>query len=914
MNIKDSYLHGGTHVVKDIQFSNPADGTNAGRLVATITWAQEGSTDTVIPITIGLSSFGPQIKNTVLAAPSSQNDVPSFRYLVAADIPSLNASKITDGEFDAARLPLATDSAKGAVILGVAQDSTTDISGKQYWVKMNGNGKIYVDVPWENNTHYTAVPILGASTDKVNATTTNNATFLNIIENSAKSGGVQITGAGGTTVSAINGKLTITSTTYKLKLNNSDKGTTGGTDLGTFYAPTSTGTGFLKGTAGDNGAITWSWDNSTYLTSHYTAVPVLGGSGATANATSDTTNPYLGIVENSTQSGQIQISGSGGTTVKAKNGIVTISSTSVYDKAFSIKSRIGDTTTILSDFTGNQSSNDDFTLIQGDNITFTNNTTYRTLTIAGTPNTTYKLYINTAANTTNATTLLNGTSTTTGYIVTNSAYNASSNKIATMTDVTNATASMFQFQNSISELPTGTVKVGYSYRVSEAFTLAAANSVSGVAETLEPGDLLVCTDATTPKYLVLNTNWSISVPSTNTLSTSATTLATVGGQDIKATLPTGGKDTFGVVKTSSTVTSTSGLTAAPIINGIVYYKDTTYSHYNLAFKQGDTVVDTYKPSTSPSKTLLAGANITLSAASNVITIAATDTTYDIATNSVAGLVKVGDTLTDVTGYIAVKIKDGVIYYHDTTYSFSNLQFQQTSGTNLMTYNSQATRTILAGSNITFSHASNVLTIAAKDEMVKFSATAASTDYYLAFKAANTTTTSQQLYYNSGVKVNGTTITATLSGNASTASNLNKTNVRGYLYQSADPTTSATGVGSVNAEAKIGIPYIGYSGSANTYGLYEDLFYLSSTTKYIGDDVKSIKFTNVKTHNSTTDDWNGSTTSGTSIGGATTYTAGTGINISNDGVISTTTKEWFGTEAQFNAIPSLDSNTIYYITE
>jgi len=39
MNIKDSYLHGGTHVVKDIQFSNPADGTNAGKLVATITWA-----------------------------------------------------------------------------------------------------------------------------------------------------------------------------------------------------------------------------------------------------------------------------------------------------------------------------------------------------------------------------------------------------------------------------------------------------------------------------------------------------------------------------------------------------------------------------------------------------------------------------------------------------------------------------------------------------------------------------------------------------------------------------------------------------------------------------------------------------------------------------------------------------------
>lgn len=41
---------------------------------------------------------------------------------------------------------------------------------------------------------------------------------------------------------------------------------------------------------------------------------------------------------------------------------------------------------------------------------------------------------------------------------------------------------------------------------------------------------------------------------------------------------TAAKDTLGVVKTSSTVTSTSGLTASPIINGIVYYKNTTYSN------------------------------------------------------------------------------------------------------------------------------------------------------------------------------------------------------------------------------------------------------------------------------------------------------------------------------------------------
>lgn len=43
----------------------------------------------------------------------------------------------------------------------------------------------------------------------------------------------------------------------------------------------------------------------------------------------------------------------------------------------------------------------------------------------------------------------------------------------------------------------------------------------------------------------------------------------------KYTLPTAGS-ALGGVKTTSTVTSTSGLTAVPIISGVPYYKDTTY--------------------------------------------------------------------------------------------------------------------------------------------------------------------------------------------------------------------------------------------------------------------------------------------------------------------------------------------------
>jgi hypothetical protein len=49
-----------------------------------------------------------------------------------------------------------------------------------------------------------------------------------------------------------------------------------------------------------------------------------------------------------------------------------------------------------------------------------------------------------------------------------------------------------------------------------------------------------------------------------------------------------------------------------------------------------------------------------------------DYTLPAATSSALGGVKVGTTLENEAGYTAVHIKDDVIYYHDTTYSFSNL--------------------------------------------------------------------------------------------------------------------------------------------------------------------------------------------------------------------------------------------------
>lgn len=67
--------------------------------------------------------------------------------------------------------------------------------------------------------------------------------------------------------------------------------------------------------------------DAVFTDTHYTTHLYVGNTGATSNATSNTDNPYLSICDNSTNRDNIQIVGGGSTTVKAKDGIITISST-----------------------------------------------------------------------------------------------------------------------------------------------------------------------------------------------------------------------------------------------------------------------------------------------------------------------------------------------------------------------------------------------------------------------------------------------------------------------------------------------------------------------------------------------------------------------------------------------------------
>lgn len=125
-----------------------------------------------------------------------------------------------------------------------------------------------------------------------------------------------------------------------------------------------------------------------------------------------------------------------------------------------------------------------------------------------------------------------------------------------------------------------------------------------------------------------NTTYSAATTSTAGLMSAAdkTKLDGIATGANKYTLPTA-SSTLGGVKTTSTVTSTSGLTACPIISGVVYYKDTntTYTH----------------PTTSGNKHIPSGGSsgqiLRWSADGTAVWGADNNTTYSAATTSANGL-------------------------------------------------------------------------------------------------------------------------------------------------------------------------------------------------------------------------------------------------------------------------------------
>ena len=322
------------------------------------------------------------------------------------------------------------------------------------------------------------------------------------------------------------------------------------------------------------GAVSGSANAATVTLSH--ADPT-ANADATLTSTASSTGNYALNTEYSVVTGvslqrdaKGHVTGITTTNQKVKD---TNNTYTVNNGTYSIKSLVGSTTTTLSDFTANQSGADDFTLVQGSNITFTNDTTNRKLTIAGTPDTKVTSVGNHYTPATNNDSSLNA--------------NASGATAAWSIDVVKGVTLQRDAAGHVTGLSVTSGKIPANPNTDTKVT-AVGNHYTPAADA--SAELTAAISGTAGSY-ALNTEYTVLT-------------------GVKAQRDAKGHIT-GLTYTAQKVKDTNN----------------TYTGYNIAFQNNaGTTVDTYKALTSPSKTVKAGSNITISAASNVITIQGTANT------------------------------------------------------------------------------------------------------------------------------------------------------------------------------------------------------------------------------------------------------------------------------------------------
>lgn len=378
----------------------------------------------------------------------------------------------------------------------------------------------------------------------------------------------------------------------------------------------------------------------------------------------------------------------------------------VSNGTYSIKALVGSTTTTLSDFTANQSSADDFTLVQGSNITFTVDATNRKLTIAGTANSTYPKAVKniTRSGTTFTATCYDDTTFTfdqqdnNTWKAANTSQEGYAPKLALASTATIATQSTEYVLTYISgsetapvwrKLPANAFKndntntwrnvyTGGTSRVGTGTDTKAINFVAG-------SNVSISYEAAgTGSGQSGNANYfNVKIAATDTTYSAATQSADglMSAADKKKldgiasganaySLPTASADTLGGIKVGTTLSISSGvlnLATSGVTAGT--YKRVTVDSYGRVTSGDNSDADTntwrgiYVKGTSSIGTgtdtkalnFAAGSNVSISFAAagtgsgqsgNAnyfnIKIAATDTTYSVATQSANGLMSAAD--------------------------------------------------------------------------------------------------------------------------------------------------------------------------------------------------------------------------------------------------------------------------------
>lgn len=289
------------------------DGTNPNTL------DDYGITDAKIAdgtITLGLNAITPLTAESALAASKVSGT------LSADNIPNLDAAKITTGTISIERLPatalercvvVANDAARFALTTSSVQvGDTVKVTDTKKMYMVIDSSKLSTEAGYEE--YFTSTD-WSTITNKPNAATQSASGFMSAADKTKLDG--IAAGANNYTHPAYTAQ---SSGLYKITVD---------------------GTGHVSATtAVTKDDITGLGIPGSDTNTHYTAVPVLGASSDVSNATSETPDPYLNIIENNAKSGGIQIKGDGATSIKAINGVVTISSTdndTTYESKTAVK-------------------------------------------------------------------------------------------------------------------------------------------------------------------------------------------------------------------------------------------------------------------------------------------------------------------------------------------------------------------------------------------------------------------------------------------------------------------------------------------------------------------------------------------------------------------------------------------------
>lgn len=335
MNIKDSYIHNGTAVLKDIKIENSVlkkilagkdandaylDWTNVLDLT-TIKPTNAGNADTLgsYAHTAFLKLTGGTMTGKINVSYNTSN--------ILDDTKGLNFGQI-------AHIGVSDN-------FGIYTTGAIYLRPNQTWGSANSNGLVITSsaITYNGNSLLHA----GNYTSYVYSKSTSDGRYVykagDTMTGALTVPSLTVTGAS-TFSQAINGSILGNAATASRLENARTISLTGSvTGSGSFdgsgnlsIATTTNHSHSYVNTIGISGTtITWSINGTaqtalqlpTY-TNNVTSHLRVGASGATTNATSDTANPYLSLVEGSTQDSQVQLSGGTGITISAKNGIVTI--------------------------------------------------------------------------------------------------------------------------------------------------------------------------------------------------------------------------------------------------------------------------------------------------------------------------------------------------------------------------------------------------------------------------------------------------------------------------------------------------------------------------------------------------------------------------------------------------------------